>query len=217
MKTASWIGAVALLLVLILSSSVQATSIYPPPPPQDYFSANKKFLLAIRPRQIASDHEYMSGTLALLAGAGIDLEYSGGTLLAIDRDGHYQPVWRVRLKNIPKSALISRDGHHVVTFDYVFLRVRTKNAVVIHDEHGNVVRKFDLADLASKTDIAIMTNDEGGGKAWKGKSWIDDIAHQLVIDVVCGTEQPDGRIIGGYKRVKIDLNSGCICSEVAMH
>jgi mono/diheme cytochrome c family protein len=133
---------------------------------------------------------------------------SKGKLEKQIKKGQYDLVWEADLSNVvsPVSALVTRDGQYVVTFDNWHSRGHGDNVVVLYGPKGQRIKMLSLSDfvdvaLESRLPLSVSSRWWGQGHQ------LDEKAGVVVLKV--GNEGPgfDGKPVNEYQ-VRIRLKDG---------
>lgn len=140
-----------------------------------------------------------------------------GTLYRKDRNSVYQPVWTAPLADSyePVNVLVHDGGKWVVTIDSWGGMGYGDHVVVIHNRHGDIVRKFALADMLPPEKIAGFRRSTSS-IWWFYDAWFLDETDQLEIRIVSNGETARWsrtEICEDYLR--IDLAAGEVVSFVS--
>lgn len=175
-----------------------------PPKTEIYLSANGQFRLTITPGDIDSPLNYFQAKIE-----GKSLPEPLGPIGFFERlqDGKWRHVWSNKLVNevSPVSALVSDDGHRVVTFDNWHSAGYGGDVVVIYGNDGSLLRSFALDQIVPPYFV------DGFERSVSSIWWQDSdpkIAGQML---ELGFSAPAK--VEGQKRkftVRLDLNDGSV-------
>jgi hypothetical protein len=108
-----------------------------------------------------------------------------GLLERREPDGTYVQVWRRELINdvSPVSALVSRDGRYVVTFDNWHSMGYGKSAIVLYGPGGALRASFALSDFLTPKQMARLPRSISSLR-WGGWHHLDDREEHLVLEIL---------------------------------
>jgi hypothetical protein len=157
------------------------------PQEENFYSANDAYYLHVVP------------------GAGV--VHARGTLVHVLVGGGEEEVWSRELQNptAPVTALVSRDGGYVVTFDDWATVGYGPNVVVLYGPGGELVRALALEDFLTEAEIAGVPFTVSS-RWWRGEAVLDEAAGVVVLSVVAragpeGEEPPT-------REVRLELATG---------
>jgi hypothetical protein len=182
-----------------------------------FWAEKDAYYFEVVPRPIRSVEAYRldleAGTPHAGAIDGREPGFARGTLYKkIGKEG-FERVWSIRLLNdvAPVSALVSRSGAYVVTFDNWHRVGFGHDVVVIYGPGPTLVRRFALEDLAAPKDIARFPASDSS-RWWGAGHFIDEKRGQLVLRLVSSGGTPEQR--ARYdKQIRIDLATGAIAKK----
>lgn len=129
------------------------------------------------------------------------------------KKGQYDLVWEADLSNrvAPVSAVVAKDGQHVVTFDNWHSMGFGDNVVVIYGLKGKQIKKLGISDfvdagLARRLPLSVSSR-------WWGRGhWLDEKAGVVVLKV--GNAGFDGKAVEQCE-VRIRLKDGQVMGNKA--
>lgn len=192
-------------------SVVRADS-WPLPTKEKYYSPGKRFYLEVTPKKLESQLEYFTDKVdgKENAGAvkGAKDNYARGAFYARRAGGGYARRWEIPLVNevAPVSALVSRSGNYVVTFDNWHSVGHGDDVVVIYNAQGGLVKKFGLEDLLTEGDIETFQRSVSSMR-WGGKHYIDESQGLLVLKIVSNGKS-SWEESATFHELKIELATG---------
>ena len=181
----------AVAVVLMVATPAFADS-WMPPGEQTYHSQSQEFRFTVLPRVLSS-------TSAFWRDGKEDPRQRGqapgqrdtciGQLERRTEDGSYVPVWRKELVNAvaPVSALLTRDGRYVVTFDNWHMMGYGDSTVVLYGAQGEKLASFGLSDFLTQEQMAKLYRSVSSIR-WGGKHHFDESEKSLVLEIVKGSE-----------------------------
>ena len=180
---------------LLLGGAILALAIGPvradrwmPPGEATYVSSDQRFRLTVLPRVLSSSQAYWSDHQADPRKRGQapgQREACVGQLERRMPDGSCALVWRRDLVNdvAPVSALVTRDGRYVATFDNWHAMGWGNSAVVLYGPEGELLASFALGDFLTKEQIAQLSHTVSS-IAWGGLHRFDASEEHLILEIV---------------------------------
>jgi hypothetical protein len=131
------------------------------PQEEDYYAANDAYYLHVVPGGAA---------------------HARGTLVHVLVGGDEEEAWSRELENptAPVTALVARDGLHVVTFDDWGEVGYGPNVVVIYGPGGELIKQFALEDLLTEAEVAAVPFTVSS-RWWRGDAALDEAAGVVVL------------------------------------
>lgn len=190
-----------------------------PPRRLDVFSSTGAFSFTILPREIANPSSYFkdldSGTEPQNAGQLKEGRTScAGILWKKTKNGHYTQSWsRTLVNNVsPTSALVSKSGDYVVTFDNWHAKGYGKDAVVIYGPGGKLVRELALNDIMSEAEVEALPRSVSS--IWWGQEHHFDADEKvLVLRIVSNGKMPYEKG-AEFRKIRIKLDTGTVMTPV---
>ena len=182
------------------------------PKKKKYYSPNKKYYLEVTPKKLESQLKYFEDKVEGRENAGAQKELKNnrakGAFYARRAGVGYSKKSQFPLLNevSPVSALVSNNGAYFVTFDNWHRVGYGDNVVVIYRSNGDLIKKFGLDELLTKSDIETLPRSVSSIH-WEGEHYIDEARGLLVLRVVAPGKRPweDGAT---FHELKIELATG---------
>lgn len=173
-----------------------------------YFSADKTCRLTVVPRDLNSQLDFFEDKIAGKEKAGQREQGAGApraTLERRDSDGKWTGIWSRALVNdvAPVSALISGDGHYVVTLDNWHSIGWGDDAIVIYDVRQGSERRFSVEKLLGKSYFRALPHSVSSVR-WSETERIE--GGQLLLDIVVPQESSERAL--ATVTIAIDLATG---------
>lgn len=139
------------LCFLIITPKVYADT-WESPQVETYVSKNGIYKFTVTPRDLASRLAFFSDKVDGKDNAG---QASGGNTQSMGvlekkiSDDQWELIWKSELSNdvSPVDAVVSDDGHYVVTFDNWHSVGYGSNVIVVYDESGSIKIEASLNDI----------------------------------------------------------------------
>jgi hypothetical protein len=200
-----------ILFVIGPLASMQADS-WSLPKKEKYYSANKKYYLEVTPKKLESQLKYFEDKVEGRENAGALKEiknnrargafYARSAVIGYSKKSQFPLLNEVS----PVSALVSNNGAYFVTFDNWHSVGYGDNVVVIYQSNGDLIKKFALDELLTKSDIETLPRSVSSIH-WEGEHYIDEARGLLVLRVVAPGKRSweDGAT---FHELKIELATG---------
>ena len=179
MKYAIILLIIVLSLIHINTFAFQAVE----PSVKTYESKNGKYRLTVTPGDVQN---YFYSHRQKVKTKPVYVEGSKDQCIGVlekKADNGFAQLWEKELDNdvAPLSAIVSDTGKYVVTFDNWHSGGQGDNVVVIYNEKGDLLKKFALEDIASRTEIIRMNTTFPAFMIFWGKDHELDEENDLLI------------------------------------
>jgi hypothetical protein len=141
------------LFVLWSVASICVADSWKLPARETFYSKNRRFAVAIVPKQLAGQLEYfenkVQGRLDAGSAEGGPNNWPRAFLYSVDPNDQLDFVTELKLVNevAPVTALVSDDGRYLATFDNWHSRGYGDDTIVIYRTDGSLIRSLSLEDV----------------------------------------------------------------------
>lgn len=202
------------MLLLLWCAGVSAEERWSAPERALFWAEKDAYYFEVLPRPIRSTPAYEGDVAAGRPHPGaVDGQRPGfarGTLYKKTGKATFERVWSIRLVNdvAPVSALVTRSGEYVVTFDNWHRVGQGRDVVVIYGPGPTLVRQFALEDLVSGKELARFPVSRSS-RWWGAGHFIDEKNGHVVLRLVSSGGTAEER--AKYNTlIRIDLKTGTI-------
>ena len=195
-------------LALVLSFDARADK-FPaePPQPKLFASVYGSYALKILPDVSSVGTRTRTEGVHSPAQAGQIVGNSEGVFFALDENAKEKVIWRAKLVNIPRRAIVTESGKYVITLDS-WRSVGFDHCLVVYGEKGKVIADFKLEDLLTAKEIESLDGSvTHRGWSGQGTAEFEDRSREqdeLVIRM---------KYKGWTKVIRLSLSSGRIVKE----
>jgi hypothetical protein len=181
-----------------------------------YFSTDKTTRLTVIPRALGSQLAYFNDKVAGREPAGQRAGETNATARAmLERrvSGRWIRVWEAPLVNevAPVSALVSRGGEHVATFDNWHSMGLGDNVVAIYGPAGRLVRALRLDQIIPADYINALPRSVSS-LHWSGEHQFTPDGKHLMLAVVVPS---DDELLSGESRTTVNIDVDVATGAVA--
>lgn len=187
MKTRRIHVAVTLFILWSVASVCMADS-WALPSRQTFYSKNRRFAVAIVPKQLAGQLEYfedkVQGRPDAGAVEGTPNNWPRAFFYSVHPNEQLNLVTEFKLVNevAPVTALVSDDGQYLVTFDNWHSLGYGDDAIVIYRTGGSLIRSLSLESVLTSKDIEVLPRSISSIQ-WGAEHYIDESGHLLVLRI----------------------------------
>lgn len=176
------------LFVLWSVASICVADSWELPTRKTFYSKNRRFAVAIVPKQLAGQLEYfedkVEGRPDAGAAEGIPNNWPRAFLYSVHPNDQLDLVTEFKLVNEvgPVTALVSDSGQYLVTFDNWHSRGYGNDTIVIYRTDGSLIRSLSLEDVLTTKDIAALPRSVSSIH-WGAADYIDEGSNLLVLRI----------------------------------
>ena len=178
----------SILFVLWSVASLGVADSWRLPTRKTFYSKNRRFAVAIVPKQLAGQLEYFEDKVQERpdAGAaeGVPNNWPRAFVYSVHPNNELNLVTEFKLVNevAPVTALVSDDGRYLATFDNWHSLGYGDDTIVIYRTDGALVRSLSLEDVLTTNDIEVLPRSISSIH-WGGEHYIDEGNQLLVLRI----------------------------------
>jgi hypothetical protein len=212
-----WAWGLGVALLFALVGDLARADSWLPPTPERYLSSDGAWRLTVLPREITSPLRYFDDKVSGRNNAGAipgDAQTSALGEMEHLEDGRWVVAWKKPLVNevSPVHVVVSRHGQ-AVTFDNWHSMGYGRDAIVIYDREGALVRAIGLSDFLPEEYLRALPRSVSS-LHWRGEPGISEDDRRLVVPVVvpeAGEDRPMEK--PRFVRVSFELATGRLVED----